>query len=102
MIGGEQFLKCCHDNYDCKNNNNKHVMSFVSRHELAEPIQKRAAALRKISQPAQVPPDKASALSALKKRALQLEDLATGSDSVELARTLNELGVLYYLQNDYR
>ena len=49
-----------------------------------------------------MPPDKANAFSALKKRALQLEDLATGPDSVELARTLNELGVLFYLQNDHR
>ena len=102
MVGGDLFFKPYHNNYDCIYNHSKHVMLFVSRHELAEPIQKRAAALRKISQPVQVPPDKASALSALKKRALQLEDLATGSDSVELARTLNELGVLYYLQNDYR
>jgi hypothetical protein len=36
----------------------------------------------------------------LQRRALQLEELAMGPDSADLARTLNELGVLYYLQNN--
>ena len=36
----------------------------------------------------------------LRKRALQLEELAMGPDSADLARTLNELGVLNYLQNN--
>ena len=36
----------------------------------------------------------------LKRRVLQLEELAMGPDSPDLARTLNELGVLYYLQNN--
>ncbi len=36
----------------------------------------------------------------VKKRVLQLEELAMGPDSADLARTLNELGVLYYLQNN--
>ena len=32
---------------------------------------------------------------------MQLNDLAlTGPDSVELAQTLNEIGVLHYLQNN--
>ncbi len=84
----------------CSVDNEYKFLSF--RHDLAEPIQKRASAIRKMSQPVQVPPQKASALNALKKRALQLEDLANGPDSVEVARTLNELGVLYYLQSDYR
>ena len=37
----------------------------------------------------------------LRKRALQLEGLYMGPDSPDLARTLNELGVLNYLQNDF-
>uniref|UniRef100_A0A2C9LVP2 Nephrocystin-3 n=1 Tax=Biomphalaria glabrata TaxID=6526 RepID=A0A2C9LVP2_BIOGL len=36
----------------------------------------------------------------LQRRALQLEELVLGPDSVDLARSLNELGVLYYLQNN--
>uniref|UniRef100_A0A286XDD9 Nephrocystin-3 n=1 Tax=Cavia porcellus TaxID=10141 RepID=A0A286XDD9_CAVPO len=35
----------------------------------------------------------------LRRRALQLEELTLGKDTPENARTLNELGVLYYLQN---
>nr|XP_056713290.1 nephrocystin-3 [Euleptes europaea] len=36
----------------------------------------------------------------LRQRALQLEELTLGKDSSDNARTLNELGVLYYLQNN--
>ncbi|KAL6076537.1 hypothetical protein STEG23_016718 [Scotinomys teguina] len=36
----------------------------------------------------------------LRRRALQLEELTLGKDKSENARTLNELGVLYYLQNN--
>ena len=36
----------------------------------------------------------------LRRRALQLEELVLGPDSADLARSLNELGVLYYLQNN--
>ncbi|GAB1294598.1 Nephrocystin-3 [Apodemus speciosus] len=36
----------------------------------------------------------------LRRRALQLEELTLGMDKPENARTLNELGVLYYLQNN--
>ncbi|XP_045055670.2 nephrocystin-3 isoform X3 [Desmodus rotundus] len=36
----------------------------------------------------------------LRRRALQLEELTLGKDSPDNARTLNELGVLYYLQNN--
>ena len=35
----------------------------------------------------------------LRKRTLQLEELAMAADSLDLARTLNEIGVLYYLQS---
>ena len=59
-------------------------------------------AILKRTRPMQIPPHQKGALIALKKRSLQLEELATGPDSLELAKTLNELGVLYYLQNDFR
>ncbi|XP_036287354.1 nephrocystin-3 isoform X5 [Pipistrellus kuhlii] len=36
----------------------------------------------------------------LRRRALQLEELTSGKDTPDNARTLNELGVLYYLQNN--
>ncbi|XP_075683228.1 nephrocystin-3 isoform X3 [Rhinoderma darwinii] len=36
----------------------------------------------------------------LRRRALQLEELTLGKDTSDNARTLNELGVLYYLQNN--
>ncbi|XP_062848041.1 nephrocystin-3 [Trichomycterus rosablanca] len=36
----------------------------------------------------------------LRRRALQLEELTLGKDSADCAKTLNELGVLYYLQNN--
>lgn len=38
--------------------------------------------------------------SMLRRRALQLEELTLGKDSADCAKTLNELGVLYYLQNN--
>ncbi|XP_035981049.1 nephrocystin-3 [Fundulus heteroclitus] len=36
----------------------------------------------------------------LRRKALQLEELTLGKDSADSAKTLNELGVLYYLQNN--
>ncbi|XP_012676699.2 nephrocystin-3 [Clupea harengus] len=36
----------------------------------------------------------------LHRRTLQLEELTMGNDSADCAKTLNELGVLYYLQNN--
>lgn len=36
----------------------------------------------------------------LRRRALQLEELTLSKDTPDSARTLNELGVLYYLQNN--
>nr|XP_020660225.1 nephrocystin-3 [Pogona vitticeps] len=36
----------------------------------------------------------------LRQRALQLEEMTLGKDTSDNARTLNELGVLYYLQNN--
>ncbi|XP_071791220.1 nephrocystin-3-like [Asterias amurensis] len=71
-----------------------------NKHEQAEPLQRRMSAIVKRSRPTQIPPHQKGALNALKKRSLQLQELATGPDSLELAKTLNELGVLYYLQSD--
>ncbi|XP_022107345.1 nephrocystin-3-like [Acanthaster planci] len=71
-----------------------------NKHEQAELLQKRVTAILKRMQPPHVPPHQKSALNALKKRSLQLQEMATGPDSLELAKTLNELGVLYYLQNN--
>lgn len=36
----------------------------------------------------------------LRRRVLHLEELAMGPETPDLARTLNEIGVLYYLQNN--
>lgn len=36
----------------------------------------------------------------LHRRTLQLEELTLGKDSADCAKALNELGVLYYLQNN--
>ncbi|XP_038047138.1 nephrocystin-3-like [Patiria miniata] len=71
-----------------------------NKHEQAGPLQKRVTSILKRTQPPHVPPHQKSALNALKKRSLQLQEMATGPDSLELAKTLNELGVLYYLQNN--
>ncbi|XP_033113805.1 nephrocystin-3-like [Anneissia japonica] len=70
-----------------------------NKHDQAEPLQKRVAALKKKLQPFNV--NSHGNINMLQKRALQLEELATGPDTPELAKTLNELGVLYYLQNKH-
>ena len=36
----------------------------------------------------------------LRRRVLHLEELAMGPETPDLARTLNEIGVLYYLQSN--
>ncbi|XP_071941741.1 nephrocystin-3-like [Antedon mediterranea] len=68
-----------------------------NKHDQAEPLQKHVAALKRKIQPPQLTTHGNGSI--LQKRALQLEELATGPDTPELAKTLNELGVLYYLQN---
>ncbi|XP_069108020.1 nephrocystin-3-like [Argopecten irradians] len=68
------------------------------KHDLAEPLKKRAMSIRK---KAKTPRSHSGQVkSVVQRRALQLEELAIGPDSPDLARTLNELGVLYYLQNN--
>ncbi|XP_071510477.1 nephrocystin-3-like [Diadema antillarum] len=70
-----------------------------NKHSLADPLQKRAHAIRKQAQ-TQLSTHQARALSALRRRTLQMEQLTQGAESADLARTLNELGMLYYLQKD--
>lgn len=41
-----------------------------------------------------------NSMDPLRRRVLQVEELAMGADSLDLARSLNEIGVLYYLQNN--
>lgn len=68
------------------------------KHDLAEPLKKRAVSIRK---KVKTPRSNSGQMkSVVQRRALQLEELAIGPDSPDLARTLNELGVLHYLQND--
>ncbi|XP_074629390.1 nephrocystin-3-like isoform X1 [Acropora palmata] len=64
------------------------------KHSMADSLRKKAEAIKQ------------KAISSvdfneLKKRTLQVEELARGSPSPELARSLNELGVLYFLQNNH-
>ncbi|XP_041472246.1 nephrocystin-3-like isoform X2 [Lytechinus variegatus] len=72
-----------------------------NKHNLADPLQKRAHMIRKQAQ-TQLSAHQVRALSALRRRTLQMEQLTQGAESADLARTLNELGMLYYLQKNYR
>ncbi|KAH9498826.1 Nephrocystin-3 [Bulinus truncatus] len=69
------------------------------KHDLAHPLRKRAFAIKKNMRVSRGQMGD-SGLDNLQRRALQLEELVLGPDSVDLARSLNELGVLYYLQNN--
>ena len=83
-----------------------------AKHDLAEPLHRRAMSIRRAtatprgaSHPGVLSPGGALGQLArgaepLKRRALQLEELIMGPDSPDLARTLNEIGVLYYLQSN--
>ena len=68
------------------------------KHEMAEPLRRRALSIGRKSKPVKGSPMRT--VDPLRRRVLQLEELAMGPDSSDLARTLNELGVLYYLQNN--
>ncbi|BFZ22072.1 hypothetical protein BsWGS_25111 [Bradybaena similaris] len=69
------------------------------KHDLAHPLRKKAFAIKKkLRVPKRQTGD--AGIDSLQRRALQLEELVMGPDSTDLARTLNELGVLYYLQNN--
>uniref|UniRef100_A0AAR2J234 Nephrocystin-3 n=1 Tax=Pygocentrus nattereri TaxID=42514 RepID=A0AAR2J234_PYGNA len=68
-----------------------------NKYEQAEKLQKRSI---KIRQKMARQKGHMYGFTLLRRRALQLEELTLGKDSADCAKTLNELGVLYYLQNN--
>ncbi|KAM6900637.1 nephrocystin-3 [Xenentodon cancila] len=68
-----------------------------NRYEQAEKLRKRSV---KIRQKTARQKGHMYGFTLLRRRALQLEELTLGKDSADCAKTLNELGVLYYLQNN--
>ncbi|XP_057680349.1 nephrocystin-3 [Corythoichthys intestinalis] len=68
-----------------------------NKYEQAEKLRKRSM---KIRQKTARQKGHMYGFTLLRRRALQLEELTLGTDSADCARTLNELGVLYYLQNN--
>ncbi|XP_075442898.1 nephrocystin-3 [Ascaphus truei] len=68
-----------------------------NKYEQAEQLRKRSL---KIRQKAARRKGSMYGFALLRRRALLLEELTLGKDTPDNARTLNELGVLYYLQNN--
>eukprot|EP00064_Thunnus_orientalis_P000037 superscaffoldBa00000002_g37 len=68
-----------------------------NKYEQAEKLRKRSV---KIRQKTARQKGHMYGFTLLRRRALQLEELTLGKDSADSAKTLNELGVLYYLQNN--
>ncbi|KAF0028028.1 hypothetical protein F2P81_019115 [Scophthalmus maximus] len=68
-----------------------------NKYEQAEKLRKRSV---KIRQKTARQKGHMYGFTMLRRRALQLEELTLGKDSADCAKTLNELGVLYYLQNN--
>uniref|UniRef100_A0A8D0H9M5 Nephrocystin-3 n=1 Tax=Sphenodon punctatus TaxID=8508 RepID=A0A8D0H9M5_SPHPU len=68
-----------------------------NKYEHAEQLRKKSF---KIQQKAARRKGSLYGFALLHQRALQLEELTLGKDTSDTARTLNELGVLYYLQNN--
>ncbi|XP_053122456.1 nephrocystin-3 isoform X2 [Hemicordylus capensis] len=68
-----------------------------NKYEQAEHLRKKSF---KIQQKAVRRKGSLYGFALLRQRALQLEELTLGKDTSDNARTLNELGVLYYLQNN--
>ncbi|KAJ6661992.1 hypothetical protein lerEdw1_012839 [Lerista edwardsae] len=68
-----------------------------NKYEQAEHLRKKSF---KIQQKAARRKGSLYGFALLRQRALQLEGLTLGKDTSDNARTLNELGVLYYLQNN--
>ncbi|XP_053714552.1 nephrocystin-3 isoform X1 [Synchiropus splendidus] len=68
-----------------------------NKYEQAEKLKKRSV---KIRQKTARQKGHMYGFTLLRRRALQLEELTLGTDSADCAKTLNELGVLYYLQNN--
>ncbi|XP_064597908.1 LOW QUALITY PROTEIN: nephrocystin-3-like [Liolophura sinensis] len=70
------------------------------KHDIAEPLRKRAMSIRKKTRTPRVGSGHSRGITPLRRQAVNTEELAMVPESPELARTLNELGVLYYLQNN--
>ncbi|XP_051784773.1 nephrocystin-3 isoform X1 [Erpetoichthys calabaricus] len=68
-----------------------------NKYEQAEKLRKKSVKIRQCSARQK---GSMHGFSVLRRRALQLEELTLGCDTAENAKTLNELGVLYYLQNN--
>ncbi|KAJ8376758.1 hypothetical protein SKAU_G00073380 [Synaphobranchus kaupii] len=68
-----------------------------NKYEQAEKLRKRSL---KIRQKTARQNGNMYGFTLLRRRALQLEELSLGKDTADCAKTLNELGVLYYLQNN--
>ncbi|NXF86773.1 NPHP3 protein, partial [Eubucco bourcierii] len=68
-----------------------------NKYEQAEQLRKKSFRIR---QKAARRKGSLRGFALLRQRALQLEELTLGKDTPDNARTLNELGVLYYLQNN--
>ncbi|XP_046879327.1 nephrocystin-3 isoform X1 [Hypomesus transpacificus] len=68
-----------------------------NKYEQAEKLRKRSVRIR---QKTARQKGHLYGFSLLRRRALQLEELTLGKDTADSSKTLNELGVLYYLQNN--
>uniref|UniRef100_A0A6Q2YIJ2 Nephrocystin-3 n=1 Tax=Esox lucius TaxID=8010 RepID=A0A6Q2YIJ2_ESOLU len=68
-----------------------------NKYEQAEKLRKRSVRIR---QKTARQKGHMYGFSLLRRRALQLEELTLGKDTADSAKTFNELGVLYYLQNN--
>uniref|UniRef100_A0A3Q2CAM0 Nephrocystin-3 n=1 Tax=Cyprinodon variegatus TaxID=28743 RepID=A0A3Q2CAM0_CYPVA len=68
-----------------------------NKYEQAEKLRKRSVRIR---QKTARQKGHMYGFTLLRRRALQLEELTLGKDTADCAKTLNELGVLYYLQNN--
>ncbi|KAL1006822.1 hypothetical protein UPYG_G00077600 [Umbra pygmaea] len=68
-----------------------------NKYEQAEKLRKRSVRIR---QKTACQKGHMYGFSLLRRRALQLEELTLGKDTADCAKTFNELGVLYYLQNN--
>nr|XP_046212171.1 nephrocystin-3 isoform X1 [Oncorhynchus gorbuscha]XP_046212172.1 nephrocystin-3 isoform X1 [Oncorhynchus gorbuscha] len=68
-----------------------------NKYEQAEKLRKRSVRIR---QKTARQKGHMYGFTLLRRRALQLEELTLGKDTADCAKTFNELGVLYYLQNN--
>lgn len=100
----KQALEICENAYGPEHSTVARELDSLSllyqkqnKYEQAEKLRKRSV---KIRQKTARQKGHMYGFALLKRRALQLEELTLGKDSADCAKTLNELGVLYYLQNN--